>query len=123
MTHNPPATYEDGVYINYACPACHNLSRAEVPKALLPLDIKDQTRNPDHLIAFVVTLECEKTGCETPLEVFAPVKRDVIPDGFATHVVAQWKQHSATCPNGHTPRQPLTMSKLPQEIRWNTSVW
>ncbi len=123
MTQNPPATYEGGVYINYACPGCHNLSRAEVPKALLPLDTKDRSRHPEDLIDFVITLECEKTGCETPLAVFAPVKRDTIPDGFATHVAAQWKQHSAACANGHPPRQPFKMTKLPQEIRWNTSVW
>ena len=123
MTQNPPATYEGGVYINYACPGCNNLSRADVPKALLELDAKGRSTHPDDLIAFVVTLECETTGCQTPLAVFAPVKRDSIPDGFATHVAAQWKQHSAACPSGHPPRQPLKMTKQAQEIRWNTSVW
>jgi len=123
ITQNPPASYEDGVYINYACPGCNNLSRADVPKALLPLDTKDRSRHPDDLIAFVVTLECEKSGCETPLVVFAPVKRGTIPDGFTTYVAAQWRQHSAACPNGHPPRQPLKVSKQTQEIRWNTSLW
>jgi len=123
MTQNPPASYEGGVHINYACPACNHLSRAEVPKALLQLDTKDRSKHPDDLIAFVVTLKCEKTGCETPLEVFAPVKRGTSPVGFATDVAAGWNQHSAACLNGHPPRLPLKISKQTQEIRWNTSLW
>lgn len=123
MTQNPPGSYEGGVYINYACPVCNRLSRADVPHDLRPLDPKDRSRHPDDLMALVVTLECEKTGCETPLEVFAPVKRDTTPDGYATHVAAQWKQHSAACHNSHPPRQPLKIRKQPQEIRWNTSLW
>jgi hypothetical protein len=123
ITQNPPASYEGGVYINYACPSCNHLSRADVPKDLLELDIKDRSRHPDDLVAFVVTLQCEKADCKTPLEVFAPVKHGSTPDGFAAHVAAQWKQHSAACPNGHPPRQPLKISKKTQEIRWNTSLW
>jgi len=123
VTQNPPASHENGVYINYACPACNTLSRADVPKAVLELDTKDRSRHPDDLRAFVVTLECEKTGCDTPLEVFAPVKSASTLDGYAAHVAAQWKQHSAACPGGHPPRQPLTISKQTQEIRWNTSLW
>lgn len=123
MTLNPPAKYADGVYINYACPGCNHLSRGDVPKALLELETKVRSKHPDDLSAFVVTLECEKTGCKTPLEVFAPMKLGTSADALATHIAAQWKQHSAACPNGHPPRQPWKMSKQTQEIRWNTSLW
>ena len=97
---------EDGIYINYACPACGKLSRARVESGTKTLPDADAAKSSDDLTAHIVFLKCAKTGCESPVILLAPIKNTLHNADLTAHIRENWKTHGAACPKGHPPAHP-----------------
>lgn len=98
---------EDGIYINYACPVCHKLTRSRVESETRDLPDVNATKFADIFIAF---LKCGKKACDSPVILLAPVKHGVRDADFMTHIRQNWSIDGAECAKGHAPA-------LPYEVR------
>ena len=97
---------EDGIYINYACPACRKLTRSLVLSPVKTLQEADSAKCPGDLTAYIVFLKCAKTGCESPIIVLAPVKDKFGEADLMSHIRENWTTQGAACANGHAPAHP-----------------
>ncbi|HKW34739.1 MAG TPA: hypothetical protein VJN92_17145 [Candidatus Acidoferrum sp.] len=96
---------EDGIYINYACPTCGKLTRSLV-ESVTTLPKVDSAKCHGDLTTYVVFLKCEKSGCESPVIVLAPVKNTFREADLAAHIRKNWATHDAACAKGHPPARP-----------------
>ena len=99
---------EDGIYINYACPACGKLTRSLV-ESLKTLPEADAAKCPRDLTDYIVFLKCAKTSCESPVIVLAPAKKTFSEADLKTHIRSNWSNHGAACPKGHPPAHPYEL--------------
>lgn len=97
---------EDGIYINYACPACGKLARALVLPPAKTLQDADAAKSSDDLTAHVVFLKCAETGCESPIILLAPVKNTLHNGDLVAHIRDNWKTLGAACAKNHPPAHP-----------------
>ena len=97
---------EDGIYINYACPACSKLTRSLVLSPVKTLQEAHSAKCPGDLTACIVFLKCEKTGCESPIIVLAPVKDKFGEADLMAHIRENWTTQGSACANGHPPAHP-----------------
>lgn len=97
---------EDGIYINYACPTCSQLTRSRVePGAKMPQDL-DSAKFADDLTVYIVFLKCAKRGCESPIILLAPMKNAVREADLVAHIHKNWSTHGAACAKGQPPAHP-----------------
>ncbi|HVH71880.1 MAG TPA: hypothetical protein VNB49_12305, partial [Candidatus Dormibacteraeota bacterium] len=97
---------EDGIYINYACPACSKLTRSRVESAAKTLQNADSAKWPGDLPVYIVFLKCAKTGCDSPVILLAPVKNALRDADLMVHIHENWSTHGAACAKGHPPALP-----------------
>jgi hypothetical protein len=98
---------EDVRYINYACPECNMLTRSQIlPGAKVFRDV-DPLRFPADLTVEILSLECDATGCESPVILLAATKHEEGKQVFATAKMHLWRTRSAQCASHHPPRLPL----------------
>lgn len=97
---------EDGIYINYACPACSKLTRSLVASPVKTLQEADSANCPGDLTAYIVFLKCAKTACESPIIVLAPVKNKSREADLMAHIRENWATQGAACANAHPPAHP-----------------
>jgi hypothetical protein len=96
---------EDGIYINYACPACSKLTRSRVASGAKTVHETDATKSGDDLAVYLVFLKCSKKSCESAIILFAPV--DTLREAdFVAHIRENWKTGGAGCAKGHPPAHP-----------------
>ena len=96
----------EGIYINYACPACSKLTRSRVESGANIFQDSNLEKFPDDLAVYIVFLECAKTGCESPVILLAPVKDEVRDVELMAHIREHWSTHGALCAKGHPPTYP-----------------
>jgi hypothetical protein len=97
---------EAGTYINYACPMCSKLTQSRVESEAKNFQDIDSTRFPDDLAVYIVFLKCADTGCQSPVILLAPVRKQVSEAEMITHIRENWRTHGAVCASGHPPTYP-----------------
>ena len=97
---------EDGTYINYACPACGELTRSSVHSEARTFTEKDSPKLSEDVTLYIVFLKCTSRECESPVILLAPVGKNVSEDQFMTHIRENWTASSAACANGYPPTRP-----------------
>lgn len=98
---------EAGKWINYACPLCNSVTRSLVAPVVKIFDRVDLSKFPDDVIEFGVSLECAKSGCESPVILLAPMRRDIGEDRYLEYMQKNWTTQGAACLKGSVPLYPF----------------
>lgn len=97
---------EDGIYINYACPACDRLTRSRVESEARILPDVHLSKSLEGPALYIVFLKCAKTDCESPVVLLAPVKNEVRDVDLMAHIHENWSTQGAACAKGYLPTYP-----------------
>jgi hypothetical protein len=96
----------EGTCINYACPVCNKLSQSFVESQAKIFEDIELTKIPDDLTVYIVFLRCAHNGCESPVILLAPVKKEVSDGELLTHIRENWSSNGAACAKGYPPTYP-----------------
>ena len=97
--------------INYACPECNYLTLAPLGEVKIFQDV-DLSRFPDDLTIYFVSLACADSNCQSRVVVLAPAKNEVLGVSVSSPNLMSWRNHNATCANGHPPANPLQIGDM-----------
>ena len=93
---------QDVRYINYACPECNKLTRSPLrPARFVPEAAVLQILRG--LASYVVSLECARQGCESPVMLLASAKDEASLQAAREN---DWYTLSAVCLNNAAPIYP-----------------
>lgn len=98
--------------INLACPRCNGLTLSPIfsgPHADLRLDLE---RFPKDASEFVVTLECDTSGCDSDLIILAPAPKGISQSFLSCYIDMKWHSSSAVCEHGHPSALPLRVVSI-----------
>ncbi len=102
----------DEKHINYACPECNTLALSRVVRGAKIIRDMDLSKFPDDLRIFVVSLECDQKGCESPVILLAGVKAEILEAPPLIHMQTKWHNRSAVCESGNSPAFPLSIREV-----------
>jgi hypothetical protein len=82
------------------------LTRSRVEPEVKIFQDRDLTKSPDKLTVYIVFLKCGASDCESPVMLWAPVRKEVNEMELMGHIRKNWTARGAACAKGYPPIYP-----------------